>query len=114
SRLSQRGHNVAAVDVNVDPYDGLAVIRHYENTFLAMQAEFDRLPFAPAQADLVIYNGSFHYSCDYRTSLQEAFRTLKADGQLVIMDTPLYHDRESGETMVRERQTGFAERYGFG
>ena len=113
NRLSQRGHQVAAVDISLDPLDGLAARACYESAFLTLQAEFDHLPLAPGQVDLLIYNGSFHYSHDYQTSLQAAFRVMKPDGQLVIMDSPFYDDQASGESMVTERQTRFKTRYGF-
>lgn len=113
NRLSQRGHDVAAVDISLDPLDGLAARACYESTFLTLQAEFDHLPLAPGQVDLVIYNGSFHYSGDYQASLQAAFRVMKPDGQLVIMDSPFYDDQASGEAMVTERHTRFKARYGF-
>ncbi|MCL5995393.1 MAG: methyltransferase domain-containing protein [Chloroflexi bacterium] len=113
NRLSARGHNVAAIDINVDRSDGLAARIYYEHDYLAIQAEFDRLPLAPGQADLVIYNGSLHYACDVRTSLHEGMRILRSAGQLVIVDSPFYEDPTSGEAMVHERQTDFAQRYGF-
>ena len=113
NRLSQRGHWVAAVDISLDPLDGLAARAFYESDFLAIQAEFDHLPLAPGQVDLVIYNGSFHYSSDYQSSLQAAFRAMKPDGQLVIMDSPLYDDHASGEAMVTNRRSRFKSRYGF-
>ena len=111
-RLSQRGHCVAAVDINPDVHDGLGACAYYESRFPAIQAEYDRLPLEPAQADLVVFGGSFHYSCDCQTSLEEAFRVLKADGQLVILDSPFYHRPSSGERMVAERRAGFVQRYG--
>ncbi|HEY3342337.1 MAG TPA: class I SAM-dependent methyltransferase, partial [Anaerolineae bacterium] len=113
NRLNQRGHQVAAVDISLDPLDGLAARARYENSFLTLQAEFDHLPLAPGQVDLVVYNGSFHYSCDYQTSLQAAFQSMKPDGQLVIMDSPLYHDNASGEAMVINKRAGFKTHYGY-
>jgi hypothetical protein len=51
----------------------------------------------------VVYNASFHYTGDAPTALEEALRVLTKGGLVVVMDSPLYVDRESGEAMVRER-----------
>ncbi len=112
-RLACRGHFVAAVDIQTDDWDGLGAHRHYDVPFLSVQADFLRLPFAPATADLAIYNASFHYATDYGTALTEAFRVLRRDGCVVIMDTPLYRSRASGLAMVREREDRFRRLYGF-
>ena len=35
----------------------------------SVQADFDALPFAPAQFDLVVFNGSLHYAADAAATL---------------------------------------------
>ena len=112
-RLAQRHHTVATVDLLDDQLDGLAAHVHYDAGFTPIQAEFDRLPLAGQQADLVIFNASFHYSTDYVATLREALRVLRLDGATVIMDSPLYHDASSGARMVQEREARFQELYGF-
>jgi hypothetical protein len=41
------------------------------------------------------------------TTLSEARRILRTDGELVIVDSPVYRDPASGNTMVREREIAF-------
>jgi HemK-related putative methylase len=113
NRLAGRGHLLAAVDLRVDARDGLGVYCHYDAEFTPVQAEYDRLPFASGQCDLVIFNASIHYSTDYVVTLREALRVLNENGRLAIIDTPVYRDAHSGEAMVREREAGFEQRYGF-
>jgi len=98
--------------VVVNDFDGLGVHRHYDRALLAVQAEFDRLPFRQGSVDVVIYNASFHYSSSYRRTLEEALRVLTGAGRLVIMDSPIYSDASSGRTMVRERDEVFERQYG--
>lgn len=112
-RLAQRGHQVAAVDLLVNDFDGLGCWVYYDAPFTPVQAEFDRLPFVGDQFDLIVYNASLHYSVDYTPTLCEGGRVLSPDGQLAILDTPVYADPSSGEKMVIERQAAFTERYGF-
>lgn len=112
-RMSLRGHMPAAVDLRVDDRDGLGACVHYPLEFPAVQAEFDRLPFAAGQADLVIFNAAFHYSAHYETTLAEAARVLRPDRLVVVMDTPYYPASKSGEAMVHERKAQYLRRYGF-
>lgn len=113
ARMAAMGFNVAAVDLMVNAHDGLGAVRHYPKQFLAVQAEFDWLPFEPNSADCVLFNASFHYATSYQTTLTEALRVLKPGGTIVIIDTPIYRHASSGEQMVREREADFEQRYGF-
>ncbi|MGE5223114.1 MAG: methyltransferase domain-containing protein [Omnitrophica WOR_2 bacterium] len=112
-RLAQRGNEVSAVDLQTNSLDGLGAYIHYDAGFLPVQADFNHLPFQESQADLVIFNASFHYSVSYVASLGEAIRILQREGQIVILDSPLYHDPDSGAKMVHEREEHFQKAYGF-
>ena len=113
NRLTQRGHRTVALDIFNDVLDGLAAIQYYSPTFPAVEADFDELPFAPGSFDLVVYNSSFHYSPDYRSTLAAARRVLRNQGSFVILDSPVYRKFEHGERMRRERQSKFENEYGF-
>lgn len=110
-RLAAMGHAVMAVDLLLNERDGLGARQHYPLSFTAVQAEFDRLPLVEKQIDLVIFNGSFHYAADYKQTLHETLRVLKAKGAFVIMDTPVYHDGQSGQRMVAEREALFRRQF---
>lgn len=112
-RLAARGHQVAAVDLLTNAFDGLGAHIHYDVAFTPVQAEYDRLPFEADQVDLAVFNGSLHYATDYETALSEVLRVMRRDGRLVIMDSPVYHDATSGEQMVREREAQFEGAHGF-
>ncbi len=112
-RLAQRGHLVAAIDLLINPRDGLGAYIHYDAAFTPVQAEFDRLPFDNAQFDLAIFNASLHYAVDYEMTLCEALRVLQPGGQIVVLDSPVYRSDRSGAQMVREREASFTQAYGF-
>ncbi|MBP8002717.1 MAG: methyltransferase domain-containing protein [Chloroflexi bacterium] len=112
-RLSQAGHQVAAIDLMTNNIDGLGTHQHYDTPYLPLQAEFDHLPLADAQADLAIFNGSFHYATHYEQTLREILRILRPRGRIVIMDSPVYRDAHSGQQMVQEREQAFARQHGF-
>ncbi|MCX6081542.1 MAG: class I SAM-dependent methyltransferase [Chloroflexi bacterium] len=113
NHLAKRGHQVAAVDLLDNDFDGLACAQYFQTEFTPVQAEFDLLPFPNNTADLVIFNASLHYSTNIQASLVEALRVLRATGKLIILDSPVYHTGSSGQKMVQERETHFQERFGF-
>jgi SAM-dependent methyltransferase len=113
SRLAGRGHQVAAVDLLVNKSDGLGAWKNYQGAFTPVQAEYDCLPFRENQMDLAVFNASFHYSLDYEVTLKEVLRVLRLGSPVVILDTPVYHNSQSGKRMVIEREADFYRRYGF-
>ena len=113
NRLAAQGDRVIAVDLMVNEQDGLGAWKHYEHSFIPVQAEFNHLPIADRYADAVIFNASLHYSEDYIKTFREALRVLSTAGLVIIMDSPVYRRSTSGEKMVQERQVQFKEKYGF-
>ena len=73
----------------------------------------DRLPFEADQFDLAIFNASLHYSDDCEVSLRESLRVLRPGGAVIVLDTPVYRNPDSGSAMVRERREAFLQRYGY-
>jgi SAM-dependent methyltransferase len=116
AKLAGLGHHVAAVDVNDDAEDGLGAHGRYRQPtpFAVVQASFDRLPWSDGFADLIVYNGSLHYSTDYQVTLREARRLLGARGRVVVLDSPYYRRAQSGAAMIRERDEGFRTAHGTG
>jgi len=112
-RLAEMGHYPVAVDIFSDEQDGLRAGRHYSVRFPKVEAEFDALPFPSGRFDLAVFNSSIHYSQDYRRTLAEALRCVRPGGQVVIVDSPVYSQREHGERMRAERHANFEREYGF-
>lgn len=113
NRLAARGHELAAVDLTANAFDGLGCFVFYETKFLPVLAEFDCLPFPARSTDLVVFNASLHYSTDYDRTLAESLRLLAPWGRIVVLDSPIYHDASSGRRMIAERAEQFSRRYGF-
>ncbi len=113
NRLTQLGHKSVAVDILTNGYDGLGAARHYPDPFDLVQAEFQHLPFPDGDFDLAVFNASLHYAESYEQTLAEALRVLTEAGLLVVLDSPVYHDPESGKKMVQERETYFTQAFGF-
>jgi SAM-dependent methyltransferase len=116
-RFARQGHAPIAVDLMTNDQDGLEAAEHYQqrlpSLFPRFQAELDNLPFTDSQFDLVLFNASFHYSENYEKTLAEALRCTRANGTVLIADTPWYCDEQNGVRMLEERRALFVKRYGF-
>lgn len=115
-RLAERGHAVAALDVNLCSLDGLLAIglstcaaRGIER----IEADMEFLPLDAAVADVVLLNGTLHYTRCPQNVLAEARRVLAPGGALVILDSPVYRLSRDGEAMVRAQRRRFLARYGY-
>lgn len=111
-RLASFGHRAVAVDQLDDDVDGLGVCRHYPVSLVAVEADFDALPFESSQFELVILNGSLHYSPDPASTLAEARRVLAPGGALVVMDSPMFSKGRDGHAMVDAQHRAFSAEYG--
>ncbi len=112
-QLAKQGHHLAAIDLTINSYDGLGVHPMYDTQFLPIQAEFTQLPLTDKQADITLFNASFHYAERYEEVLAEAWRVTQADGVVVVADTPVYTNPENGRIMVQEREKAFQAQYNF-
>lgn len=111
-RLARLGHHLTAVDALDDSIDGLGASRHYQVGFVRVQADFDALPFAPYQFDLVVFNGSLHYAPDIGVTLVHARQMLAPSGTLVVMDSPMFDCDRNGRAMVDDNIHCFRSGYG--
>ena len=110
SRLSELGHETVAVDLDDDAGDGLGAAAP-RTPFPLVQADFDAMPFAPGQFDLVLMNASLHYSPDPERTVEAAARLLRPGGTLMVMDSPLFEDPADGEAMVAQQLEALSSSY---
>jgi ubiquinone/menaquinone biosynthesis C-methylase UbiE len=116
-RLACLGHQPVAVDLLTNNFDGLGAATHYQSVlpklFPRFQAELDHLPFADDQFDCAIFNASFHYSENYKSTLSEAIRCLSPGGTIIIADTATYSQESAGQKMIEERRQIFQKAFGY-
>lgn len=106
ARLVADGHQVTAVDVNLDPDDGLLAADRLvgdPGRLPRAEAEMDALPLPPGQFDVVLAAGALHYAARPGRTLVELRRVTRRGGLLLVLDSPVYRRRRDGEAMVRAR-----------
>jgi SAM-dependent methyltransferase len=112
AQLAAAGCRPVAVDLLDDDRDGLGACRHYDTPFACVQADFDALPFAPGQFDVVIFNASLHYAPDAATTLQRTAALLAPGGALVVSDSPTFAHEPDGWSMRARNRARFTAEYG--
>ena len=113
-RLMEDGHLVAAVDVNLDPDDGLlAASRLMVDPAKLPRAEADMeaLPLPAGAFDLVLAAGSLHYASDLSATLVELRRVTRKGGVLLALDSPVFRRAADGEAMIEARMQEHRQRY---
>jgi SAM-dependent methyltransferase len=113
--MASRGFQVVALDISLDPVDGLGALvmlpQELRARICPVRADFDSLPFAPGEFDLVVFNASLHYSSDAARTLAAAMEVLDRRSILYILDSPFYTYAEGGEEMIQEWNRGFMRRF---
>ena len=110
-RLSMLGHHCVAVDISLDAEDGLGAHVHYGVEFTCVQADFDALPFALGQFDIIIFNAALHYSPTIEPSLVRANRLLKPGGKIFVIDSPTFQTDRAGRQMLDRRDEDFRKKF---
>lgn len=115
-RLAERGHSVAALDINLDPLDGLTALGEDCGALPGIErieADMEFLPLSGGCADVVLLNGALHYARCPQNVIAEARRILKPSGSIAVLDSPIYRRSADGEAMVRMKKKDFLGRYGY-
>ncbi len=95
SRLAEAGHPVVALDLSCDEAFGLGVARPLsqepERALTLVQGDIEQPPLLPRSTDLLIYNASLHYAGDLDRCLAAGAQSLRPEGALIIMDSPVVY-----------------------
>jgi uncharacterized protein YbaR (Trm112 family) len=110
------GHTVVALDLSCDEAFGLGAARSISQSsgraLTLVQGDMEQPPFLPQSADLLIYNASLHYAGDLGRCLMAGAQTLRPEGALIIMDSPVVYgsvtavptEADRGQSWRRGRQ----------
>ncbi len=115
-QMARKGFHVIASDINIDDDDGLGVLSRIQPSLTdnihAVQAEFNYLPFQHNIFDIIVMNGSLHYSSDIRKTIDTSMHFLAPKGMLCILDSPMYNHISSGRKMIEARADALQQKYG--
>ena len=115
-RIAQAGHSATALDLRDDLVDGLgagrAFVERAGGLMQTLVAPFEEISAPSASFDIAVFNASLHYATDLAAVLAEAARVVRAEGRLVILDSPFYRRETDGQAMAAEKSAQAAQRFG--
>jgi SAM-dependent methyltransferase len=75
---------------------------------VAVRADMSRLPVRTGVVDGILFAASFHYGLIDEV-VSEAARVLRPDGLMVVIDSPIYPDREAQARAVKRAATYYGK-----
>jgi SAM-dependent methyltransferase len=114
ARLLAAGHRVTAIDVNLDPEDGLLAadrLVREPGRLPRAEAEMDAVPLPAFSFDVVLATGALHYARRPARTLIELRRVTRPGGLLLVLDSPVYRRRRDGRSMVKARVRDHRRRF---
>jgi SAM-dependent methyltransferase len=114
AQLLAAGHQVAAVDLSLDPEDGLLAAERFlppEAGLPRAEADMEALPLEAGRFELVLAIDALHYAPRLVRTLVELRRVLQRRGALLVLESPVYSRREDGEAAVAREMRRLRRRY---
>jgi SAM-dependent methyltransferase len=113
--LARWGFDATAIDVNAGAADGLAAAGTYieqGDRFERVRAPMERLPFEDGVFDLVVANGSLHYSTDLAATLAGFARVMTPGATAVVLDSPWFDRAADAERAMAEARAHLVSAHG--
>jgi 2-polyprenyl-3-methyl-5-hydroxy-6-metoxy-1,4-benzoquinol methylase len=111
-QLALLGHDVTAVELFTDEYDGLKAKKFYSTDWRAIQMDLADLSVLNERYDVVIVNHGLPFYPDPSACVAGARERLAAGGLLILIGLAFFRDPSARVRAVAARQRAFRERYG--
>lgn len=101
--ISQSGHSVTATDVTRFELEQAVRVFPSNSRLSCVEAEADSLPFKSGSFDFILLASVIQYFEDLAALLRSLTAFLKPRGEIHIVDSPLYTDKELAGAAQRSR-----------
>lgn len=102
--LSKTGHHVIGADQNLHELKQAARVFSSNPNVSFLDADIFSAPFAPETFDVILLASAIQYFPNLPALLNVLFRYLKPQGEIHIIDSPLYTSEEIPNAIQRSRQ----------
>jgi len=110
--LVKWGHKVTAVDYFADEYDGLRAMKHYPETWTAIQMDLEKLNIIQKKFDVVIFNRSLAFFIEPLSAFKLMKSKKKTDGIIIISGMSIYRNPQKKIEKIAAFRKGFKQKFG--
>jgi 2-polyprenyl-3-methyl-5-hydroxy-6-metoxy-1,4-benzoquinol methylase len=111
-QLALLGHDVTAVELFTDEYDGLKAKKFYSTNWCAIQMDLADLAVLNERYDAVIVNHGLPFYPDPAACVDGARARVAAGGLLILIGLAFFRDPGARARVLAARQRAYRERYG--
>tara|TARA_R110002126_G_scaffold157104_1_gene304595 strand:+ start:22181 stop:23002 length:822 start_codon:yes stop_codon:yes gene_type:complete len=109
--LAKKGHNVTALNLFRDEYDGLLSKNKYNTKYLSLQIQIEELYRIKDQFDLIIFNRNWAFFKDYQKVFMDAKDMLTDNGEIIITGLAFYKNPVKALGNLEYINKKFLEKY---
>ena len=110
--ISRAGMDITAVDLFIHDRDGLAAKKHFDENWLAIQMDLQRLNLIDEKFDLIVVNRCFQYFQEMHETVRVLQDRLKKGGVLLLTGLTLESDKERIQQEIDTAALNFESKYG--
>ncbi len=112
-QLAEAGHDVTAIDIFMDKYDGLAAMQFYPQTWNCLQMDIEEVDkLISAKFDLIILNWGAAYISDLPLYVDKLKTMLKEKGKIIFIGIAVYLNPTQKATEIAAFNAVYKAEYG--
>ena len=109
--LAKKNHNLVALDLFIDIYDGLGAHKHYKSKYISIQAYPDEIFRIKEKFDLIIFNRNWAFFQNPQKVFDDAIQILNPKGTILFTGLAFYKNPIIAKKQLKEMDEGFKKNY---
>lgn len=109
--LTKKGHNLVAINMFTNSYDGLEANKNYKTNFISLQLMTDEIYRIKYKFDVIIFNRNWAYFQNHKNIFNEAKKLLSKEGIIIFTGLPFYKNPIVIKNKLLIAETNFTKKY---
>lgn len=109
--LTKKGHQVTALNLFIDEYDGLLAKNKYKLEFTSIQIQVEELYRIQDNFDLIIFNRNWAYFINHQKVFNDAKSKLTKNGEIIFTGLAVYKNTTKVRANLKYLNNKFYEKY---
>lgn len=109
--LAKKNHNLVALDLFIDIYDGLGANKHYKSKYTSIQVYPDEIFRIKEKFDLIIFNRNWAFFQNPQKVFDDAKQILSPKGSILFTGLAFYKNPIIIKKQLKEMDESFKKNY---